>query len=124
MDRPTIIAPLLILALAGAPVSASAQTAQALDALTRPTAQPATGMDLARRQIAEGQLTQALATLERVILTHPNADEARLLHAGLLCRLDDRPGSVVEFDRLRGRDFPPELWREATEPCQAPRTGD
>ena len=108
--------------------AATAQVPPATEALVRATAQPATGLALARRQIAAGDLTLAMATLERVILAQPEAGEARLLHAGLLCRLDDRQGSLVELDVLRGRDFPPALWREATEPCEAdrvrPRTGE
>lgn len=126
MDSRTFLGALLALglSLSGGTSLASAQTAAALDTLARPSLQPATGLALARRQIAAGDLTQALATVERVILARPGDDEARLLHAGLLCRIDDRAGSVVEFDRLRGREFPPELWREATAPCQAPRMGD
>jgi Tfp pilus assembly protein PilF len=125
MDSRKFLGPLLALTLGlgGGIGLASAQTAGALDTLSRPTVEPSTGLALARRQIAAGDLTQALATVERVILARPNDEEARLLHAGLLCRIDDRAGSVVEFDRLRGRDFAPELWREATAPCQAPRAG-
>lgn len=125
MDSRNLIAPLLALGLAlGGGGLASAQTAAALDTLSRATDRPATGLALVRRQIAAGDLTQALATAERVILTQPDDDEARLLHASLLCRIGDRSGSVVEFDRLRGRDFAPELWREATAPCQTPPAGD
>jgi hypothetical protein len=125
MDRRTILAPLLAAGLGLSWVAGAAgQSPDVLDSLSRPTADPAAGTGLARRQIAAGDLTMALATLERVILEHPGNGEARLLHAGLLCRLDDRAGSLVEFDRLRGWDFPPELWREANEPCQAMRRGD
>jgi hypothetical protein len=121
MDSRRSLASLLALGLlmGGDTGSALAQTANALDRLSRPTIEPAAGLALVRRQIVAGDLTQALATIERVILARPNDQEARLLHAGLLCRLDDPAGSVVEFDRLRGRDFPPELWRETTAPCQA-----
>lgn len=125
MDSRKFIGALLALGLglAGSTGPASAQTAAALDTLSRPSLQPATGLSLARRQIAAGDHTQALATVERVILARPDDEEARLLHAGLLCRIDDRAGSLVELDRLRGRDYPPDLWREATAPCHAPRTG-
>lgn len=103
------------LSLAAAP--AWADSADELDALSRATAEVAPGIALARRQINEGDLTAALATLERVMLNHPQNNEARLLHASLFCRLDDRIGVLIEFDDLRGRDFPDRQWDEATAPC-------
>jgi Flp pilus assembly protein TadD len=112
MDKRTFLAALLALGL-----STSGATAQAP---RRPAAAPAETV-LARRQIAAGDLTQALATLERATLARPANGEARLLHASVLCRLDDPEGSLVEFDQLRGWDFAPELWREATAPCEAAR---
>lgn len=101
----------------------NAQTVADLDRLSRAAEQPATGLTLARSQISDGALLDALSTLERVILNTPANDEARLLHAGLLCRLDDREGSLVEFDALRGRNFPPALWSEATAPCSVRKAG-
>ena len=121
MDGRTILAAMLAFGLSlGCSAGASAQSASARAA--RPNASPA-GMVQARRQIAAGELTQALATLEQAILARPLDGEPRLLHASVLCRLDDVSGSQVEFDRLRGWDFPPELWQEATAPCQAMRRG-
>jgi len=80
------------------------------------------GMALARRQIARGETVDALATLERVIILHPQSMAARLLHAGVLCLADDRQGSLIEFERLRGYSFSKAQWAEATAPCRA-RTG-
>ncbi|MEG3148635.1 hypothetical protein U1769_01965 [Sphingomonas sp. ZT3P38] len=37
-----------------------------------------------------------MATLERVLMGHADADAALLLHASLLCRLDDRDGARAE----------------------------
>lgn len=102
--------------LLAAAAPAAAQTA-ALDPLVTATQTPAAGMALARRQIAAGDLLQALATLERLILADPANDRARLLHAGLLCKLDDRQGSLIEFDQLRGHNFTKAEWAEATASC-------
>ncbi|MEZ5735948.1 MAG: hypothetical protein R3E09_09110 [Novosphingobium sp.] len=109
-----------LLALAGlAPgaLPAWAETPAELDALSRATDQPGSGVALARKQIASGDLLDALATLERVILNHPDSEEARLLHAGVTCSIDDRRGALVELDVLRGRDFSDPLWQEATADC-------
>lgn len=112
-------------ALAGMAFSAPshAATASELDALARASAQPATGVALARRQIAAGELLEALATLERVILGHPDNNEARLLHAGVMCRLDDRSGAMVEMDGIRGRPISDALWQEANAACSSKREG-
>ncbi|MEO6718609.1 MAG: hypothetical protein ABIM50_15345 [Novosphingobium sp.] len=88
-----------------------------LDKLSQATVGVVPGLATARRQIASGELLGALATLERVLIHHPDAGEVLLLHASLLCRLDDRSGSEVEFDYLRGRGVPDQQWNEATAPC-------
>jgi hypothetical protein len=110
------------LSLAAGP--ARADSVSELDALSRATAEVAPGIALARRQIREGDLTGAMATLERVMLNHPLNDEARLLHASLFCRLDDRTGALIEFDDLQGRDLPDIQWDEATAACEASRSND
>lgn len=112
------------IALAGLACSsapAHAETPAQLDALSRSAQQPGTGLALARRQIREGDLLGAMATLERIAVNNPDNREARLLHAGLLCRLDDRQGSLIEFDSLRGSAFSDALWAEATDACEQPR---
>lgn len=100
-------------------VPAWAETPVQLEALSRATDSSASGLALARRQIANGELLDALATLERLIVNDPGNYQARLLHAGLLCRVDDPQGSLIEFDALRGHDFPPAQWAEAMAPCDA-----
>jgi uncharacterized protein HemY len=97
----------------------TADPAVELDSLSRASADVARGLALARKQIGRGDLLGAMATLERVLINHPEADEALLLHASLLCRLDDREGALIEFDELRGREFPDQIWAEATAPCDA-----
>jgi hypothetical protein len=109
------------LSLAGAP--AQAEPIAELEALSRGTATPAAGIALARKQINGSDYLGALATLERVLISHPEAEEALLLHASLLCRLDDREGAVIELDELRGRPFPDRLWNDATAPCSAGSEG-
>lgn len=94
---------------------AMADTLSQLDDLSRISADG--GVALARSQIRTGDLLGAVATLERVLISHPESDEALLLHASLLCRLDDRMGSLIEFDYLRGRNIPDRVWAEAAAPC-------
>ena len=115
------IAKMAVAALLCSAMPAHAETAAQLDALSRSAQQPGTGLALARRQIRDGDLLGAMATLERVAINAPDNREARLLHAGLLCRLDDRQGSLIEFDNLRGSDFSDALWEEATGACEQPR---
>ena len=89
-----------------------------LDALSRATDDAKTGLALAREQTAGGDLSGAMATLERLLINHPDSDEAQLLHASLLCRLDDRSGASGEFAALRKRDFRGQAWKDANAPCQ------
>jgi len=107
------------LALCASP--AFAETPAQLDALSKATDQPGPGIALARKQIASGDLLDALATLERVILNHPDNEEARLLHAGVTCSIDDKRGALVELDLLRNRDFSDSLWQKATSDCSQQR---
>lgn len=102
---------------------ARAETPAQLDALSKATDQPAPGIALARKQIASGDLLDALATLERVILNHPENEEARLLHAGVTCSIDDKRGALVELDMLRNREFSDSLWQNATSDCSQQRGG-
>jgi Flp pilus assembly protein TadD len=105
-------------ALLAAAAPAPAETTRELDALSQATDEPLTGIALARRQIGEDELLEAMATLERVLMKDPDNLEARALHAGLLCRIDDRRGAILEFDALRGLDVPQPVSAEARRPCQ------
>ena len=89
-----------------------------LDQLSRATDDAKAGLALARDQIDIGDLSGAMASLERMMINHPEADEAQLLHASLLCRLDDRTGGSSEFAGLRKRDFRGQAWKDANAPCQ------
>jgi Tfp pilus assembly protein PilF len=113
----------LVAALLGASAPALADTPAQLDQQLRATAKVPSGLGLVRQQLRDGDLTGALASVERVIILDPLNAEARLLHASLLCRLDDRPGSQTEFDPMRGHDLPDPLWQEETAHCQEPKPG-
>jgi Flp pilus assembly protein TadD len=99
----------------------SAETAGELESASRATDDTATGLSLARNQIESGELLEALATLERIMMNDPEDLEARALHAGLLCRIDDRRGAIMEFDLLRGLDVPQDVSDEARQPCRGGR---
>ena len=88
-----------------------------LDLLSRATDDSRTGLSLARDQMGSGDLSGAMATLERLQINHPESAEAQLLHASLLCRLDDRAGAASEFAALRKRDFRGSAWKDANAPC-------
>jgi len=105
-----------ILLAGGTPVVAD--TTAELDALSKASDKAISGIALARQQIDRDELLEALATLERVLMNNPDNLEARALHAGLLCRVDDRKGAITEFDALRGLDVPPDVNDEAREPCR------
>lgn len=100
---------------------ARADTVAEVDSLSRATASQSSGMALARSQVDSGDLLGALASLERMLINNPDALDAQLLHASLLCRLDDRSGAVIEFDRLRGRGIAEAMWNEAIAPCNTNR---
>jgi hypothetical protein len=89
------------------------------ESLIGPSLEVDSGLFLARRQIAEGDLPGATATLERVTIAHPEAVPPRLLHIALLCRLDDREGADVELGQLAGTAIPDDVWGEVSAACGA-----
>jgi hypothetical protein len=100
----------MMLACAGAAlvaVPAGAQTLEELDQLVQSSAKPKPGLAL------------ALATLERVLAAEPKHKAARLLHASILCRLDDADGAKLEFARLKTGDYKKAEWAEAVAPCNS-----
>lgn len=80
---------------------------------------------LARQQIAQDDLIGAVATLERLLVDHPESDDALLLHVSLLCRLDDGPGARTELAQLQGIGNSSVVWAEVRAACgpvgRAPR---
>lgn len=118
---------LIALALAvpglSAPALAAPDPLMDLDALSRASDGLATGMALARRQIASGELLGALATLERVLTAHPEADQALLLYASVTCRVDDRSGALISFEQVSSDAVSSRAMNEATAPCTAQEKG-
>lgn len=75
----------------------------ALDALSSAAEDPASALETASAQEAQGDLLGAASTLERALLENPDADEVRANYARILCRIDDRDAARVEIGALRGR---------------------
>jgi hypothetical protein len=111
------VAALCIVSLPLLPSPVRADELSDLDLLSRATDDSRSGLAMARDQIGNGDLSGALATLERLQINHPETDEAQLLHASLLCRLDDRSGAASEFAELRKREFSDRAWKDANAPC-------
>ena len=114
--RSAIVAAVLAVLL---PQPAFAQTIEDLDRLVLASVKPADGLALARSQAGAGELLDALATLDRVLAVDPKHKQAKLLHASILCRIDDREGAAVEFSRLKSKDFKKAEWNSALAPCLA-----
>jgi hypothetical protein len=100
-------------------VPAAAETLEQLDALVQASAKPKEGLALARTQAGSGAWLDALATLDRVLAIEPKHKQARLLHASILCRLDDADGAKLEFARIKSGDYKKADWAAAIAPCNA-----
>ena len=92
------------------------QTA-ALDSLVDASAQLGSGMDLVRSQILAGNLVEAAASLERISMQYPDANEVGFLHAALLCRLDDVEGGRLEILQMGDRPGAADALRGAQSAC-------
>lgn len=103
--------------IAFVPVHAQDEPPPEIESLIAPTLEVGSGIALARTQIADSDLVAAVATLERVLIANPEANDARLLYASLLCRLDDPAGARVEIDYLRGQAIADDAWAEVTGAC-------
>jgi hypothetical protein len=90
---------------------------EAIEALVAESSSPSAAMAAARIQAEAGDLTGAAATLERALLTDPNANDARLLYAATLCRLGDVQAARVEIGKLDRQDINPAAWAEADQAC-------
>lgn len=99
------------------PAAAQADPIAEIDALIGKSSEPRSGIALARTQVADGELTGATATLERVLMNNPEADDALLLHASLLCRLDDKAGARAEVAEMGAAAISGSGWAEVTRAC-------
>lgn len=100
-------------------IPASSQTLEQLDVLSDETADEQAGIALALAQTERGKLLEALATLERVLTLFPGSAEARFNHAALLCRVGDPQGALIEFDRLKEKDYPHAALKQAIANCRS-----
>lgn len=105
-------------ALICAPVGA--ETLEQLDALSDRSSDEVSGIAMAREQAAQNEYLEALATLERVLAVFPKSHEARLIHAVLLCEIDDTQGGLVEISNLKKKHYGEQLLDEARARCQSP----
>lgn len=113
--------PFVFLILVSSP--ASSQTLQQLDALSDQTDDERAGIALARQQAGRGAWLEALATIERVLTRFPGSPEARFDHAMLLCKVGDQQGGLIEFSRLKDKDYPPGALMQAIGSCRNVGTG-
>ena len=119
----TAFAAALLTALSAAGVPARADTLPDLAALSDQSAGEQSGIALARQQADEGQLLQAIATLERTLAANPKSDAARLLHALYLCRIDDRTGGAVEIGKLKAKKYAAQDLAQVRAQCGLPERG-
>ena len=103
--RSTFVALLAALGAVGA-TPAAAQGITFEDVLAAPD-DPELNIEFARQEIAAGRLEQAASALERMLLTQPDWDAARLMYGIVLYRLDDLLGAERELLKLEGRELPP-----------------
>jgi hypothetical protein len=69
---------------------------------------PETNLAYAESQADKGNLLDAAAALERVLLVHPNAHSVRLFYAAVLYRLNDLAGAKRQLDQLKDVELTPE----------------
>lgn len=69
----------------------------------------------ARKQIQDGDLKGASATLERILLVDPGLADIRLLYAVVLYRLNDLSESLRELKALEGAELPDAAKKERAE---------
>ena len=100
-----------------APACAQTDPAAEIDRLVDQSQAVGPGLKLARQQIAQDDLIGAVATLERLLVDHPESDDALLLHVALLCRLDDAAGARTELAELRDIGGSDVVWLEVRAAC-------
>ena len=67
---------------------------------------PELNLAYARQEIAAGRLQSAASVLERMLLSQPDWDAARLTYGIVLYRLQDNLGAIREFVKLEDRNLP------------------
>jgi thioredoxin-like negative regulator of GroEL len=112
---------LLMLASALASCPVRAETPEQLDQIVDAMPDAASGLALANQQAARGDVLEAIATLERLLARDPKAQDARLAHAVMLCRIDDRPGGAVALTKLKKKKHSKADWAAALSACGMPQ---
>ena len=108
--------------LAGLALFAGAVRAEPIDEIEHELAAADKGEEvlaLAQQQADAGQLLEALASAERARFLDPKLKQARLMHAVLLCRIDDPQGAAIEWNALDKGDFKKKAWKSAKASCPA-----
>ncbi len=90
---------------------AFAQSISYDDVLARPD-DIGLNFDYAKQEARTGRLQQAAAALERILLTNPNYDSARLFYGVVLYRLRDLEGAIRELTLLENRGLTPSQERD------------
>lgn len=122
--RMLILAASACMAGMAVPAYAQARPEAEIDRLIDASRNVDSALALARRQIGEDDLIGAAATLERLLVDHPESDAALLLHASLLCRLDDGAGARAEIAEMQPGRGSEAAWAEVRAACgPTPRPG-
>lgn len=111
------VAKATMLALLVASAPALAATIEELEALSDASADEQTGIQLAQQQAGQGAWLDALATIERVLLTNPKSDGARLLQVFYMCKIDDKMGAAVAYKELRHKRYEESLLSDLRAQC-------
>jgi hypothetical protein len=104
------------LSLAGVAIPAVAQAAPADD---RSEAQDEVTRLVAAAQVreAKGELIPAAMALERLLAIYPDAADARLYYASLLCKLTNQTGAGEQIAMLDGQTYQRDMWARMTAAC-------
>lgn len=106
------------LALIGIAVPATAQAARSDDGADSDD-EIARALSSAQVREAKGELIPAAMTLERLLAAYPNAPDARLYYASLLCKLTDTIGARAQVKMLDGLLYSPSAWTRMVAACGA-----
>jgi len=86
---------------------ASTASAQDFDAVLAAPDDIPLNLAYARQEVADGNLSTAASTLERILIQDPNRHSDRLFYAVVLYRLGDFQGARAELQRLEGANLSP-----------------
>ena len=88
-------------------ISTSATAAPTYEQVLAAPDDPQINLDYARAEADRGDLLNAAAALERILLTHPNAHGVRLFYAVVLYRLNDLQGARQQLRELETAHLTP-----------------